>query len=104
MALTISAFKNLPKRAMKTKVLDVTFDTSYATGGLALTKANLGLSTVEWLEASQSGGYTFEYDYANEKLKAFYGDNNNAADGPLIEVPAATNLSAVTTRVKAIGI
>lgn len=54
---------------------DVTFDNSYPAGGEALTPANLGFTDIEpyaqivSLVATPSGGYNFEYDYANRKLK-----------------------------------
>lgn len=94
----------------KAVVKTVAFDNSYPTGGeqlgsaatAAAGAAALGLSTVLFLHASSTSGYTFEYDYAG-KLLAYYG-NNDAADGPLIEVPNATDLSAVTgVRILAIG-
>lgn len=34
-------------------------------------------------------GYDFRYDRALKLLKVFFGDYNNAADGPLIEIPTA---------------
>ena len=41
-------------------------------------------------------GYVFEYDYENSKVKAMYADYDAAADGALIPVPNATDLSEVT--------
>lgn len=77
----------------------VAFDSSYPTGGEDISDvANQFPRQLLGVVWEGSGGYQFETDYtANaEKVKAFYGDNNNAADGPLIEVPNATNLSALT--------
>lgn len=45
------------------------------------------------------GGYKAEYINSTDKLKVYYVDNNNASDGPQIEVPNATDLSAVTFNV-----
>jgi len=84
-------------------IADVTFDSSYATGGEEVKPAQLGLRNVFLVQAGNSGGYAFEYDYTNTKLKAYYGDNDSASDGPLVEVPNATNLSAVTARIVAYG-
>jgi len=95
----------------KAVVKTIAFDSSYPTGGetlgtaatAAAGAAALGLSTILFLHASSTSGYMFEYDYAG-KLLAYYGDNNNASDGPLIEVPNTTDLSALTSvRVLAIG-
>jgi hypothetical protein len=99
MALTV---REVLKTAVKDRYLHihrVDFDASYPTGGEALTSANLGFgdsSTRLVVIALQAGGYTFEYDRANAKLKAFYYDYNNAADGAALEVPDTTNLSTVT--------
>ena len=84
-------------------VADVAMDSSYPTGGEAVSAEQLGLSALEFVLGAPSGGYVPEYDHASKKLKAYYGDNDNAADGPLAEVANATNLSAVTFRLMALG-
>jgi hypothetical protein len=63
----------------------VTLDTDYAAGGYAITAAQLGLSSIDFVDCPGNGGYVCQWDYANSKLKVLYG-NNDAADGPLIEV------------------
>lgn len=53
-------------------VADVLFDSSYATGGEALTAADLGFPagyTLVFLAAEPAGGFTFQYDRTNAKLK-----------------------------------
>lgn len=87
----------------KVRFVTVAFDSSYPTGGESLTAANLGLAGIVHVQAGSAGGYVFEYDHTNKKLKAFMGDNNNAADGPLIEVADTTDLSAVTCRAVVYG-
>lgn len=89
---------------LRMKVKTVTFDSSYPTGGEALTAADFGLSSIVWAHASNASGYVFSYDYTNSKLLAYRGDNDNAADAPMIEVANAVNLSAVATRVTVIGV
>lgn len=75
----------------------IAFDSSYPTGGEAVTSNALGLGTILMaFSPGTTSGYVFQWDNANNKLLAYYGDNNNAADGPLIEVPAATDLSSLT--------
>lgn len=95
----------------KAVVKTIAFDNSYPTGGeqlgsaatAAAGAAALGLSSVLFLQAESTAGYVFEYDYAG-KLLAYYADYNAGADGALIQVPNATDLSAVTgVRVLAIG-
>lgn len=83
-------------------VKDITIGV-YATGGVPVTAADLGLGSVVFVDAPVAAGYTFEYDYVNSKLKAFRGDNPNAAAAPGVEVSNAVDLSAVIPRVWAIG-
>ena len=76
-------------------LLSIAFDASYPNpGGEAIDVAKN--TRIDQMLISPSGGYVFEWDAANQKIKAYYGDNNNAADGPLVEVPDTTNLSALT--------
>lgn len=51
-------------------VAELTGDTSYATGGYALTANQLGLNVIEnVLPQSPAGGKFWEYDFANKKIK-----------------------------------
>jgi len=80
----------------------VTFSSSYSTGGEAVEPS---FKFIQLVIAEQIiGGYAFQYDYTNKKLKAFYFDYNNAADGVAIEVPATTNLSTIAPKVLFIGV
>jgi len=74
----------------------IAFDSSYPTGGEAITLADLGLKEVDFCMASPKAGYVPEWDDANSKMLMYWGDNNNASDGPLIEVADTTNLAAIT--------
>lgn len=76
----------------------IAFDNSYPTGGESVTVHALGLSILESLTLSPNKGYVFEWDgtTASPKILAYHGDNNNASDGPLIEVPNTTDLSTCT--------
>lgn len=101
MALTLDStaqFVGLnPSWNLKPTFLKFDLDNSYATGGYALTAATLGFTaTPKLVVIPNNSGYSFEYDYTNAKLKVFYADNNNASDGPQIEVPNTTDLSAIT--------
>lgn len=85
--------------------VDATFDTSYAAGGevfdpeLVLTQFPVGLEY--HIEAPPSGGYLFEYDYVNKKLKVLVeGD----AAGPLVEVAGTTDLHTLTAKLRIQGI
>lgn len=84
---------------------ETTFDSSYVTGGEPVLASEFGLTKIEALMATPANvdGYVPSWDRTNSKLVALYGDNNNAADGPLIEVPNATDLSAVQVSLLVIG-
>lgn len=75
----------------------VDFDGSYPTGGESLSDADLGLNDDNLtVLCFHNSGYWFQYDATNQKLLAYYADNNNASDGPAIQVPDTTSLSALT--------
>ena len=75
----------------------IAFDSSYPTGGEPLTSADLGFAAAPRdVRIEPKSGYVFEYDAANQKVIVYYGDNNNASDGPLIQIPDTTNLSTLT--------
>lgn len=87
-------------------IADVTFSASYATGGDTLTRASLGLGRVSAVVVTS--------DVVGRSLVVNHGANEStdplvsayqqgAGAGPLTEVAAATNLSAVTFRVVAYG-
>lgn len=86
-------------------VRKVDFDSSYPTGGEAITDAQLGFSKApDWVEIEPKSGYVFEYDGTNDKIKVFMADYDAVADGALIEANNTRDLSAVTgVIVKAYG-
>lgn len=84
----------------------VTFDSSYVTNGEPFTIAEAALSQLTDLRVDPTTlGYVprWNANKTSPTIVVFYGDNNNAADGPLIEVPNATNLSAESARFTAVG-
>lgn len=71
MALTLSDVKTGVLGDLRYRVMDVTFDSSYPTGGESLTAADLGWDSIIELKArSTTNGYEFSYDYTNHLLKA----------------------------------
>jgi hypothetical protein len=79
-------------------VIEGTFalDSSYPTGGEAVTAASLGLVRIDDVIAMPRNGYVFQWDAANSKLLAYHGDSDGIADGPGVQVPDTTNLATVT--------
>ena len=88
----------------KAIIADIALSSSYATGGDTYTAANFGMTSVDAIILqSNAAGYNLSVDLTNSKVLAYQGDNTNAAAAPGIQVPAATNLSAVTVRALVIG-
>ena len=96
MALTITPVRTFVLGDHRAVIADITFDSSYATGGESLTQTDLGLTrSLVLLQASPATtGHSCPYDYTNAKLMAFNGTT---------QISNATDLSSVTTRVMAIG-
>lgn len=80
----------------------ITFDSSYATGGEAVTLAQLGLSRLDYLVVTAGIGYLPTW---NSSLTAptvlLY--RQTGATGAFVEVPSTTDMSATTVRFLAIG-
>lgn len=108
MALTLSkvsqgAYKVANKRV---RTYDVTFDSSYATGGLSLTPAQVDCRSILGArQIGRAGGATtaavVQYDPTNQKLQAYV--SNGASPALLAEAPATTNLSSLTVRLEFVG-
>ena len=91
-----------PLKGIRQRIVRITADAAYPTGGWAITPANCQLTSITQIFPESVGGYVFEWDEAAQKLKAYWGDNNNASDGPLIEIPvndAGVNAKVVTCMV-----
>lgn len=96
MAATVTVVRRTVWGDRKAIHAKITFDSSYPTGGEPITLADLGLLEVDFCMPAPRLGYVPEWDDANSKMLVYYGDNNNASDGPLVEVPNTTNLSTLT--------
>lgn len=68
MALAISDLKRDVAGNKRLHHGKITFDSSYPSGGEALTPANIGLHTIERIVFSEALGFKAEYDYANQKV------------------------------------
>ena len=104
MGLSISIVRRTVIGNMRMVIATVDFDSTYPTGGESLTLTDLGLNNIEFIMAEPNSGYVFQYDHANQKLKAYYGNYDQSSDGALTEVANGGDLSSVTgVRVIAIG-
>lgn len=90
------------------KVRDVTFDSSYVTGGESLVPEDVGLTHFDAVlpgtgfDTTNSLAVVVAYDYVDETLVAF-GDNAAVGLGEFTQIASTDNLSAVTSRVVFIG-
>lgn len=80
----------------------ITFDSSYATGGEAVTLAQLGVNRLDWLEVIAGAGYLPVWDGSSTTPKVLLY-RQTAATGALVEVPSTTDVSTVTVRFRATG-
>jgi hypothetical protein len=102
MALTVATPEGAPTETgvpgnMKFRIVKITFDSSYASGGEALTATTLGFGTVALVIAQAD---VAQYDYTNSKLALYEAGADSAA---LDEVTATTDVSAVVVRCLVMG-
>ena len=99
---------NVPSVAgdLKCTVTNIVGDSAYATGGSAVTPAQLGLSTVLFTQSeaiattgANNGASSFYYNTSTGKLQCF----TTGATGAFNEVAGAVNLSGLTIQVLAFG-
>lgn len=98
MALAISILERGSFGNMNAVIGAVAFDSSYPTGGEALTANQLGLAAVKFIIFEPTAGLVFEYDHTNSKLLAYRQTDPGAvggADIALAEVGDTANLAAV---------
>src|SRR5690348_3339550 len=80
---------------------------TYATGGVAVTGGQLGCpNQLTHLDVGPAGGYVFEWDQANGKVKAYRQKDPAAAGGADITLPEVANavdISAATPHFEAVG-
>ena len=100
MALTVTLVQDgfWQESHQNVQLVDVAFDSSYLDGGESLTPAMMGFATINHVEVGPVNGYRFEYNIANELLKAYWdnqevtqtiniGDDDTAAtNGVLVYV------------------
>lgn len=92
MAATLTVKRSIDHGEYTLDFISVAMDSTYPSGGEVLDAVG-DIGYVEAIFKPSTSGYIAKWDVANQKLKVLYGDNNNAADGPLIE-NATTDLSA----------
>lgn len=111
MALTLTALYKGKFSDRRLHLYSVTFDSSYAAGGEAVTANDLGLDRIDViLPPVTITGHTVVWDSTASKLRSFVDGSTAAvtgstAAGPVMaESTAGTDLSTVTGTIIAIGI
>lgn len=100
---SVSAAGVMPSAPVFFDVISFALDSSYPTGGetglQAKVKAALGRDvTILGFICQDCAGYFVTWDPTDSKVKVYYINNDGGSDGPMIEVPNATDLSAVTVK------
>ncbi len=110
MGLTITRtgdwFSNVGDRS--SAVVTIAFDDNYPTGGEVLTPADLAMSAFDSVQIEPKAGYTFTFDYANNKVLAYVAPaqththnlllkNAAVADSAGARVNAGANLLGANT-------
>lgn len=90
--LAYSGIKSNVVGIKRDAVMTVTYDSSYATGGLTLDTKKAQIKTVECVLPESTDSYTFRYDHPTGKLLAFVRTTG-------AQVTATTDLSAVSVKV-----
>lgn len=103
MALTFTPIYKGKFSDRRLHLYSVTFDSSYAAGGEAVTANDLGLNSIDVvIPAPGIVGRVAIWDSTASKLMAFA--SGSSATAVLAESTAATDLSAFVTQVIAIGL
>lgn len=91
-------------------VYDVSFGNgvdTYPTGGVPVVIGRLGCPTKldEFhIMGAGANGLVYKYDFANNKIRIYQGDNDAGADGPLVELAGGVATPALASlKVKVSG-
>lgn len=105
MAATVAIVDRLGRTGNQehTNRVTITMDSSYPTGGEAITAADCGLSSITGVTfEGAKGGAVPDWDQANLKVLVYWVDTT--VDGALMaEVTATTDLSSIVFRARVSG-
>lgn len=108
MALTLANVKQVSPGNYKLLLVNVTLDSSYATGGESLAATDLGLYAIYGaIPITSPQGWAVAWDNTNLKFLAYGTGTSTGTAGDTIvklgEAPSTTNLSSVTFMTLVIG-
>jgi len=106
MALTVTqqGRTNVSGNRLTVSLTAVTDDTTWPTGGEEF-DATSYVANPDMVHIESSGGYVFEYDRTNKKIKAWVGQDPADTGGAVVALQEATNLNltSITMRVMITG-
>jgi hypothetical protein len=94
MAVVATVRKRGTTGDLQQRIVDLTLDNSYPTGGWPVTARQLGLGqngAVWFVALPEANGYSFEWDYVLSQLKAFQNSAGTAPQAQLANLSAALN-------------
>lgn len=95
MALVVTQVARVSEDDLVQSFVTLAFDSSYPTGGEAITANAVKLNKILGAIIPGNKGYTFEMDLTNLKVLAYWVDTS--IDGsPMLEVADTTTLVAIT--------
>ncbi len=106
--LTVPAANDDVWGRLRVRIASFAFDSSYPTGGEAITAAQFGFSQIVLVVVSErptgaTGKRIVQFDPAASKLVVLQGDNDGVADGAFVEFPDTTSLSSLVVDLLVIG-
>jgi hypothetical protein len=102
MAAALKYIASGPAHVLDFRVISVTGDSSYPTGGYALSLTECDMKRIVSVEPIVQSGHIVEWSRSTGKL-LFYKNQATANSNPMVEVTAATNLTGVTVEVLVLG-
>lgn len=95
MAAALTVTRTIEQGEYAMDFIKILMDSTYPAGGEVISGSPAGAGYFAASFDVSTTGYVASWDAANQKIKVWYSDNNNAADGPLIE-NATADISAET--------
>lgn len=102
MAAAIKFVSQGPVEVLSFRVISVTGDTSYPTGGYPLGLTECDMKRIISVEPIVQVGHIIEWNRATSKL-LFYKNSATPTSNQMVEVTAATNMTGIVVEVLVLG-
>jgi hypothetical protein len=102
MAAALKFVAQGPMDVLAFRVVSVTGDSSYPTGGYPFSLAECDMKRIISVEPVAQAGHIVEWNRTTGKL-LFYKNQATANSNPLVEVTAATNMTTIVVEVLVLG-